>query len=60
MDILDASESTPEFNTISCKTYPYSDESCASSPLSDIPDPLGEEEYDKEDDDTSENEESHL
>ena len=59
-DMLDTSESTPEFNTIPGKTYPYFDELYDSSPLSNIADPLGDKKYDEENDATSENEESHL
>ena len=62
-DIRDASEPTPEWQSIPSKiskTYPYSDELCDSSPLSDIPDPMGDKEYDEEDNATSENQESHL
>ena len=61
-DILDTSEPTPEFNTIPCKTYPYSNESCDSSPLSDIPDLVGDKEYDEEKNAFSslENEKSRL
>ena len=59
-EILDASKPTPEFNTISCKTYPYSDESRDSSPVWNIPDLVENEKYDEENDTISENEESHL
>ena len=62
-DILDASEPTPEWHTIprkSSQTYPYSDESRSSSPLSDIPDPVGDQEHEEEDGATSEDEESRL
>ena len=59
-DILDASELTHDFNTIPRKTYPYFDESHGSSPLSNIPDPVGDKKNDEENDAIFENEGSHL
>ncbi|MCJ1343422.1 hypothetical protein MMC31_001615, partial [Peltigera leucophlebia] len=55
-DILDASESVPQLDIIrkSYVTYPYFDESYASSPLSDIPDSVRDEEHHEEDDVTPE------
>ncbi len=44
-NIVDASESAPEFNTIPCKSnkiYFYSDKSCGLSWLSDISDRVGD------------------
>ncbi len=46
-DIVDADEPILELNSIPHKeleTNPYSEESCTSSPLSDIPDSVGDEE----------------
>ena len=54
---MDASKSVPEFNTISRKsnkTYPYLDESRGLSPLSNIPDPVGDKQHYEEDNATSE------
>ena len=59
-DVMDASEPTFKFNIILCKTYPYSDELHGSSSLSDISDLVGDEEYNKENDAISDNEESYL
>lgn len=62
-DIMDSSKPNPESYIIprkSSKTYPYSDKSHGSSPLSNIPDPVGDEEHDKEDYATSEDKESCL
>ena len=56
-DIQDTSEPTPEWHTIprkSSQTHPYSDESRGSSPLSDIPDSVGDEEHYEENDATPE------
>ena len=56
-DIIDASEPFSEFSTIpqrSSETNPYFDNSRNSSPLSDIPDSVGDEEHYEEDDATPE------
>ena len=60
INILNASKPTPKFNTILYKVYLYSNESRNSSPLSDIPDWIGDKEDNKEDNTTSKNEESYL
>ena len=56
-DILDASKSILVFNIIPYKnnmTYPYPDESRGSSPLSDIPDLVGDKEHYEEENATFE------
>lgn len=57
-DILDASKSVSEFNTIPCKsnkTYPYPNKSCGLSPLTDILDLVGDKKHYEEDNAFSEN-----
>ncbi len=56
-DILDASEPIPQLDTTQkiYETYPYSDEFCISSLLSDIPDLVGGEKHHNEDNVTPEN-----
>lgn len=62
-DIWDASKPSPEWHTIAYKNLqicPYFDKSCGLSPISDISNSVGDQEYEKEDNATFKDEESYL